>query len=315
MTDRSDRTATTPDRLRQVLDGCATGALPPNIALLRLVTEAVRPEEVEDALARASTESQGEAAGRLGAALALCRENPQAFGYVKSVLHGVDHDGPTNGQGVAHWADTFDRLAMAAPEGGVALYALGNPDLLKAATEEVVAWLAAHRLTRSDARVVEIGCGIGRFVAALAPHVGHVTGLDISPGMIARAQERCAGLPNVALRVSSGADLADVPDGAADLVLAADVFPYLVQAGGDVATTHIHEAARVLAEGGHLAILNYSYRGDSGRDLQEIEALAAPAGLVVRRSALQDFSLWDAATFLLGKNQGAGKVSRTRDGG
>jgi ubiquinone/menaquinone biosynthesis C-methylase UbiE len=149
--------------------------------------------------------------------------------------------------------------------------------------------------------VLEIGCGIGRFVAALAPHVDHVTGLDMSPEMIARARERCAGLPNVLLGVSSGRDLSGVPDGAIDLILAADVFPYLVQTGAEIVDHHVREAARVLKPGGHLVILNFSYRGDLKRDRSDVAVLAARRGFAFRRSASDDFSLWDAATFLLEK--------------
>ncbi|HVG49071.1 MAG TPA: hypothetical protein VM899_13175, partial [Rubellimicrobium sp.] len=130
-----------PERLRPALAGCAAGAFPANIALLRLSMAAERAEEVEAALATAGALATGEAGQRLAQALALWRANPQAFDTVKGVLRGVEHSGAAGDpeQGVAAWAQAFDRLARAAPEGGVALYALGNPDLLRAATVEVVA--------------------------------------------------------------------------------------------------------------------------------------------------------------------------------
>jgi SAM-dependent methyltransferase len=290
------------ERLRPAIKGCATGALPPNVTLLRLAIEAIRPEEVEAALSEALDRMRGEGeAERLREALALWRANPQAFATVQTVLDGVEHGGPAQDpeQGVAHWAEAFDRLARVAPEGGVALYALGNPDLLRAATAEVVARLEGWGLLGPEVRVLEIGCGIGRLVGALAPQVGQVTGLDVSPGMIAQARGRCAGLANVALGVSSGRDLSGLPDRAFDLVLAADVFPYLVQAG--IAGDHVGEAARVLRPGGHLVILNFSYRGDPARDRAEVAALAARHGFDLRRAATGDFALWDAATFLLRK--------------
>jgi len=285
------------DRLRPALEGCASGVLPPNVALLRLAMTAREAEEVETALVRSHGRAQGAEAERLFAALDLWRANPQAFGTVKATLAGVEHDGASGDP--ALWARAFDRLAEVAPEGGVALYALGNPDLLRAATEDVVSRMDEWGLLRPQARVLEVGCGIGRFVAALASRVGQATGLDVSEGMIARARERCAGLGNVTLAASSGRDLAGLADGAVDLVLAADVFPYLVQAG--LAGRHVEEAARVLAPGGHLLILNFSYRGDLGRDREEVEALAARRGFEVRRMAQGDFALWDAATFLLRK--------------
>lgn len=295
----TDWLAESPDRLRPAIEGCATGALPPNVALLRLAAESSSPEEVESALAGAIGRASGREARRLGEALDLWRANPQAFATVRSVLDGVDHADADRDpeQGLARWAATFDRLAGAAPEEGVALYALGNPDLLRAATAEVVDRLGEWDLLGSGRRMVEIGCGIGRFVAALAPRMGEVTGLDISEGMIARARERCAGLANARLAVSSGRDLAGVGSRSADLVLAADVFPYLVQAG--VAEDHVAEAARVLRPGGHLLILNFSYRGDPARDGAEVGDLAARHGFEVRRASAGDFALWDATTFLL----------------
>ena len=289
------------ERLRPALDGCAGGSLPANVALLRLAMEAAAPEEVERALMGARSGASADRAARLGEALAMWRANPQAFGYVKAVIGGVEHSGAADepGQGVASWAQAFDRLAQVSPEGGVALYALGNPDLLRAATLEVVERMRGWGLLGPQARVVEVGCGIGRFVEVFAQEVAHVTGLDVSEGMIARARERCAGVPNVRLHVSSGRDLSGLGDGSADLVLGADVFPYLVQAG--VAGSHVAEAARVLRPGGHLLILNYSYRGDPAQDTSEVADLADRHGFDVLRAGTRDLTLWDAAAFLLRK--------------
>ncbi|TNC70905.1 class I SAM-dependent methyltransferase [Rubellimicrobium roseum] len=291
-----------PDELRPVVEACASGALPPNVALLRLAMAARGPEEVEGALEGARAGAPAPEAGRLGEALRLWRGNPKAFATVRSVLAGVAHDGPSPEDGPAHWARIFDRLSERAPEAGVALYALGNADLLRAATAEVVDWLAAQGLLGLGREVLEIGCGQGRFVAAIAPRVRWITGLDISAGMIARARETCAGLCNVALAVGNGCDLGGVTDGSVDLVLAADVFPYLVQTGEAVLRRHVEEVARVLRPGGTLAVLNHSYRSDPERDRAELAALGAGAGLGLSRVGRGDFALWDAPSFLLRKD-------------
>jgi hypothetical protein len=290
-------------RLHPVLLGCATGALPPNIAIMQLSMHATSREEVETSLAEArEAVADGpeapEARTRVEAAVRLWRQNPQAFDLVKAAMGSADHD--ATGSGPAHWAGVFDRMAAASPEGGVALYALGNADLLRTATEEVVERMRGWGLLRPGVRVVEIGCGIGRFVQALAGGAAQVTGLDVSEGMVARARERCADLTNVTLAVSSGRDLSGVADSSAELVLGADVFPYLVQAG--VAGAHVAEAARVLRPGGHCLILNYSYRGDGEADRAEVADLAARHGFEVLRAGTRDLSLWDAATFLLRKS-------------
>jgi ubiquinone/menaquinone biosynthesis C-methylase UbiE len=113
------------------------------------------------------------------------------------------------------------------------------------------------------------------------------------------ARRRCAGLANVRLVETDGRDLAALPDACADLVLAADVFPYLVIEAGDLAAAHVAEAARVLRPGGSLVILNFSYRDDLARDRAEVVELADRAGFIIRRFATGDFALWDAATFHL----------------
>jgi SAM-dependent methyltransferase len=297
-----------PGHLKEPLSACAEGRVPANIALMRFLIEARDRTEADEVLSRieadVARERTTEAAERLRRLVALWHENPQAFAMVKTVLADVEHGGtaPSPQEGVSRWAALFGRMAEAAPEGGVALYALGNPDLLRAATDEVVQLLSRWNLLGPDKTVLDIGCGIGRFITALAPDVGHITGLDIAEAMIARARERCANRPNVTLLVSSGQDLAPIADGAIDLVLAADVFPYLVQTGRSLVERHLAEGARVLKAGGAFVILNYSYRGDPERDRDDLEVLADREGLTLSRFETGLFALWDAVAFRLDRS-------------
>jgi ubiquinone/menaquinone biosynthesis C-methylase UbiE len=82
---------------------------------------------------------------------------------------------------LAYWAEAFNRAARRDPDASVALYALGNPHLLRAATEEVVAKLDAWGLLSADTVCLDIGCGTGRFELALAPRVQHIVGVDVAP--------------------------------------------------------------------------------------------------------------------------------------
>jgi SAM-dependent methyltransferase len=193
----------------------------------------------------------------------------------------------------------FDEAVALAPEAAVALYSLGSADILERATEEIVARLREWGLVGANSDVLDIGCGIGRVERALASEVRSISGIDISPGMIAEARVRCRGLANVAFACVDGSDLAMFAGRRFGLVLAVDAFPYLVAAGPAIATRHVADAAGLLEPGGALAIFNYSYRGDLDADRADLAHLAAAHGFAIERNGTRDFSLWDGATFIL----------------
>jgi ubiquinone/menaquinone biosynthesis C-methylase UbiE len=196
-----------------------------------------------------------------------------------------------------HWSSVFDQAAAVSTEASVALYSLGRSDLLRAATDEIVDRMRAWGVLTPGCTALEIGCGNGRVLHALAPEMDLAVGIDISLRMLGAARQRCTGIPTTVFIRSSGRDLAAFADALFDLVYAVDVFPYLVQSG--LAARHVREAARVLTAGGSFLILNYSYRKDADADRAEIAQLAAECGLIVRRNGTSDFTLWDGETYLL----------------
>ncbi len=270
---------------------------PANIALMHLLIASDTPAAAAAALAAAGA-GRPDLAASLAEVATLFAAHPDAWRTVHAVAEGVDH-APALASAKAtldHWRRSFDRLAEASPEAGVALYALGDPALLAAATAEVVAILDGWGLLGRDRDALDLGCGMGRFAEALAPHLRSVLGLDLSAGMIDEARRRSRHA-NVRFAVGTGRDLAGVADASVDLVLAADVFPYLVEAG--LAEAHVAEMARVLRPGGAAALLNYSYRGDPERDRADLAVAAAGRGLVLERAGERPFRLWDATAFLL----------------
>lgn len=284
------------------LAACARGELPANVALMHLLIGAGTPADAEQALAEALARAgDGAAEARLARVRDLWRANPGAWALVRDVIDGVDHGAPGGPGAVSAIGAAFDRVAALAPEAGAALYALGDPALLEAATAEIVAWLRARQLVGPATRVLDIGCGIGRVEAALAPEVADITGTDVSGRMVEEAASRLAGLANVRVVQVTGRDLAGFADNAFDLVLAVDSFPYLVQAGPSLAEAHIREAARVLAPGGSLVILNYSYRGDPAADRADLAIGAAAHGLDLAVAGERPFALWDGLAFHLAK--------------
>lgn len=107
---------------------------------------------------------------------------------------------------------------------------------------------------------VEIGCGLGRNLRALAKHYDHVVGFDISEQMLAQARTHLD--PTIEVRLSDGTSLRPLPDGAADLVLSYTVLQHIpdtrVQRG------YLREAARVLAPGGYVVV---QWNGTAGSTL------------------------------------------------
>jgi SAM-dependent methyltransferase len=280
------------DRPPDPLAEHAAGRISAEVALMRLVL-AGQPAAAIPALV-AGHASLAEAAAHHAAGLATLEAMVRA---------GADH---ADGTGLEATRAMFDRLVALSPEASVAAYSLGDPETLAAATAELLAWLRGLGLLEDRPRVLDLGCGIGRVAAAVAQEAGSVLGLDISPAMVGAARARHGGVPNLAFEVAGGRDLAGLPDASFDLVLAVDVFPYLVQAG--LEATMIAEAARVLRPGGRLAILNFAY-GDPASAASRLAALAGPAGLLTEEAGSRPLRLWDAAAFRLRKPGLAGTAA------
>ena len=131
-------------RLDDVLSRCAAGAMPTRIAAMHLLIEATSPEAAQTAVMRALESSGAPATGRLHELETLMAAHPQAWSTVHAILARVSHR-PAAGDSVARWAGLFDAVVGVSPEASVALYSLGSPRLLAAATLEVVSALTLKR--------------------------------------------------------------------------------------------------------------------------------------------------------------------------
>jgi ubiquinone/menaquinone biosynthesis C-methylase UbiE len=208
---------------------------------------------------------------------------------------------PSVEEGIAFCERLFDWSVQQSEEASVALYSLGNPQLLERATREIIAQLELWNVISPTKVVLDIGCGIGRIAAELAPRVKEVHGIDVSGRMIETALRRCAALSNVRLMKSSGRDLREFADESVDAAIAVDTFPYLNQSGRALVSTFFAESARVLRKGGDLVILNYSYTGDDATNAQDVAALASQHGFDVIVNGEHPFSIWDGSAYHLRK--------------
>ncbi len=105
--------------------------------------------------------------------------------------------------------------------------------------------------------VLDVACGIGIPSITVAQKVGpsgHVTGIDIAPGMIAIATQRAArqGLHNVSFQ-EADAEALPFPDGSFDVVIST---MGLIHAADRTAA--LHEMFRVLRKNGVLALSVWS---------------------------------------------------------
>ena len=118
--------------------------------------------------------------------------------------------------------------------------------------------LVANAALQPDHRVLEVGCGTGTLLMAIAkscPGI-QVTGLDPDPRALARAQRK-ADAANVQLRLDRGfADALPYPSGSFDRVFSCLMFHHL--ADTDERRRMLGEARRVLAPGGRLELLDIS---------------------------------------------------------
>ena len=119
--------------------------------------------------------------------------------------------------------------------------------------ENSAAFLLPH--LRSDAAVLDLGCGPGTITVGLARRAGRVVGLDMSEDMAQAARDYAAteGIANVAFEVGSAYEL-PFDDGSFDVVYAHQVLQHLAEP-----IRALREARRVLRPGGLVAARDSDY--------------------------------------------------------
>jgi SAM-dependent methyltransferase len=204
-------------------------------------------------------------------------------------------------EGIERCRRLFDASVAQSEESSVALYSLGNPELLAAATDEVIGVLEDWGVLGLQRDALEVGCGIGRLMLPLSSRVRSVVGTDVSSGMISAATRRLEGLSNTSVQLTTGQNLSEFGSGSMDLVYSVDTFPYLVLSGQALVERHLKEVRRVLRPGGDFVLFNYAY-GRSREDANgEVLALAQGAKLQVIRADESPFRIWNGIGWLMRK--------------
>ncbi|MEO5589427.1 MAG: class I SAM-dependent methyltransferase [Gemmatimonadaceae bacterium] len=300
-----------PPELRAIMMHCLDGSVSPAVTLMKLLIEtedaSATRAAVDEVTQRAATLSRATDSllrDRVDDLTQMVIENETGCEKIAGMLRAnVDSPEPAESveKGVAFCEQLFDWSVQQSPEASVALYSLGNPQLLERATREVVALLAQWKVTGPDRTVLDIGCGIGRIAAELASHVREIHGIDVSGRMIDAALRNCSGLANVRLTKTSGHDLQDFADSSFDAAVAVDTFPYIHQSGPALVAKIFAECARVLRPSGDMVILNYSYSGTDESQVEDVRRLASANAMDVIVAGTRPFTIWDGAAFHLRK--------------
>ena len=98
--------------------------------------------------------------------------------------------------------------------------------------------------------VLDFGCGVGRLSLAWSRRARQVTGVDLSPGMIAKGREFAKSAPNVELRLNEARDLRCFEAGRFDLVFSHICLQHVPW---ELTTRYLLEFARVCRSGGWVA--------------------------------------------------------------
>lgn len=114
---------------------------------------------------------------------------------------------------------------------------------------------------KADDVVLEIGAGVGRVGAAVAPLCREWIGADVSENMLRHLRPRLKGLPNVRAVALNGYDLAPLFSESIDLVYATVVFMHLDEWER---YGYVAEGMRVLRPGGRMYVDNFNLLSDDG---------------------------------------------------
>jgi SAM-dependent methyltransferase len=136
-----------------------------------------------------------------------------------------------------------------------------DEDVYSRSAVHTIDMLKRHVGIRPEDVVLEIGAGVGRVGAALAPLCREWIGVDVSENMVRHIRRRLAGLSNVRAIATNGFDLGAIPSESVDVVYCTVVFMHLDEWER---FAYVSEGYRVLKPGGRMLVDNVNLLSDEG---------------------------------------------------
>jgi ubiquinone/menaquinone biosynthesis C-methylase UbiE len=125
----------------------------------------------------------------------------------------------------------------------------------------------------TTARMLEIGCGLGRMTKAFASKFSEVHAIDISSEMIEQGRVLLQEVPNIRWRTSSGVNLAEYADNTFDFVFSYIVFQHIPKR--EIVLNYVTEIGRVLRPGGVFKFQVFTDAGSLTGWIERVRTLVA----------------------------------------
>lgn len=174
----------------------------------------------------------------------------------------------------------------------------------RAETEETIAEIFAHAGEVKPDRALEIGCGVGRLMAEMAGKFKHVSGVDISAGMVEEAKLYLRNLKNTLVKTTDGKSIG-FADNYFDFIYSYITFQHINSLR--MIRLYVLEIRRMLKPGGKVVVQSiqggnledgqfHGARGHYFKNIEEFGNMFAQAGLHIESLDKKDNVLWVTAS-------------------
>jgi ubiquinone/menaquinone biosynthesis C-methylase UbiE len=172
------------------------------------------------------------------------------------------------------YKDVWNSVSVSEDDAKMAVSGYTDENLYSTTAQATLSMLRHCVGVKSDDVFLEIGAGVGRVGAVLAPLCQQWIGVDVSENMVSHIQARLSDFNNVSAFATNGFDLSPILSSSVDVVYCTVVFMHLDEWDR---FGYIAEAFRVLRPGGRLLVDNINLISDEGWAFFEAQRVVPPA--------------------------------------